>query len=254
MAKILEAVFILDASGSMQGLTSDTIGGFNSVIEQKKKQSDFDEILVTTVLFNTELKTLHDRINIAEVKKMTDTEYVAEGCTALYDAIGETIEHIAYIRKYIRKEDVPEYTMFFIITDGLENSSKKFSHAEVTKLIDEKGEEGWEFVFLGANIDVEKESDNIGVGAYSAFSATDDGVRDMWRVGVSERIDIDEFDVRPCLSPKRLKNFCESEIDLYDPSLTVREKNAIKRAQKKAKETKAKDGETTEPAQDGKTY
>ena len=246
MAKILEAVFILDASGSMDHLTSDTIGGFNSTIKQKKKESGFEKILVTTVTFNTEIKTVHDRINIAKVKKLTEKEYVARGCTALYDAIGKTINHIAYIRKYLREEDVPEYTMFFIITDGLENSSREFSHEDITKLIDEKGEDGWEFIFLGANIDVEKESDSIGVGAYSAFDATGDGVRDMWAVNVSKKLREDAFEERP-----DVMNYCRECCDLgIDPNdylkendieLSVREKNALKREQKKAQNKKAEE-------------
>lgn len=159
--KITELVFILDRSGSMGGLESDTIGGFNSLIEKQKKQEG--ECLVTTVLFDHELLTLHDRIPLGEVKPLTEKDYVVRGCTALIDAIGSTVDHISKIRKYIRKTDVPENTMFVIITDGYENASRKYSSDEVKRLIEQKKELGWEFLFIGANIDAVETAKHFGI-------------------------------------------------------------------------------------------
>ena len=158
---ITELVFILDRSGSMAGLESDTIGGFNSLIDKQKKQEG--ECLVTTVLFDSTPETIHDRLDLREIGKMTENEYQVGGCTALIDAIGGTIEHIDTIRKYIRKDDVPEHTMFVIITDGLENASRRFSSAKVKKEIEAHKEAGWEFLFMGANIDAVETAGNLGI-------------------------------------------------------------------------------------------
>ena len=149
---LTELVFILDRSGSMAGLESDTIGGFNSMLEKQKKQDG--KAFVTTVLFNSENQTLHDRAALETVAPMTDRDYTACGCTALLDAIGTTIEHISDIHRYIRPEDVPAHTVFVITTDGMENASKQFDAAQVRAMVEQKKEEfGWEFLFLGANID-----------------------------------------------------------------------------------------------------
>lgn len=148
---ITELVFILDRSGSMAGLESDTIGGFNSLIEKQKQQEG--ECFVTTVLFDHEILTLHDRVKLADVKPLTNREYEVRGCTALVDAIGETVTHISDIHRYAREEDVPENTLFVIITDGMENASKNYSSQQVKQLISQKKELGWEFLFIGANID-----------------------------------------------------------------------------------------------------
>ncbi len=149
---LTELVFILDRSGSMAGLESDTIGGFNSMLEKQKKQEG--KAFVTTVLFNSENQTLHDRAALETVAPMTDRDYTACGCTALLDAIGTTIEHISDIHRYIRPEDVPAHTVFVITTDGMENASKQFDAAQVRAMVEQKKEEfGWEFLFLGANID-----------------------------------------------------------------------------------------------------
>ena len=156
-----ELVFILDRSGSMAGLVSDTIGGFNGMIEKQKKESG--EALVTTVLFSDAAATLHDRLPIASVPAMTEREYAVGGCTALLDAIGETVGHIADIHRYIRPEDVPEHTLFVITTDGMENASKKFGSDEVKKLIEKQKEAGWEFLFLGANIDAVETAKHFGI-------------------------------------------------------------------------------------------
>ncbi len=155
-------VFILDRSGSMGGLEKDTIGGYNSLIEKQKKEEG--EALVSTVLFDHEQEVLLDREPLDKVKKMTEDEYYVRGCTALLDAIGGAIHHIGNIHKYAREEDVPEKTIFVITTDGLENASKRYSYRDVKKMIKRQEEKyGWEFLFLGANIDVAKESDRLGI-------------------------------------------------------------------------------------------
>ena len=176
----LELVFILDKSGSMHGLEADTIGGFNSVIDEQKKAEG--EVLVSTVLFSNESETVHDRVSIGEIKPMTDDDYRTGGCTALLDAVGGTIEHIEKIHKYIRAEDVPEKTMFVITTDGLENASRKFQGDQVRKMVEKKKKGGWEFIFLASNIDAAEAAESIGVGAENAaqFDATPVGSRMMF--------------------------------------------------------------------------
>lgn len=159
---ITELVFILDRSGSMGGLESDTIGGFNALIEKQRKQDG--ECFVTTVLFDDCIETLHDRVSLGEIQKLTDKDYTVRGCTALIDAIGETVKHISDVHRYIRKEDVPEHTMFVITTDGLENASHRYSSDEVKKLIEQKKELGWEFLFIGANIDAVETAKHFGIG------------------------------------------------------------------------------------------
>ncbi|MGN1418731.1 MAG: hypothetical protein ACI4W6_05330 [Acutalibacteraceae bacterium] len=159
---ITELVFILDRSGSMAGLESDTIGGFNAMIEKQKKQSG--ECYVSTVLFDNESEVLHDRVKLNEIKKMTDSDYTVRGCTALIDAIGGAIHHIGNIHKYARKEDVPEHTLFVITTDGMENASHRYSSQKVKAMIEKQKEKyGWEFLFIGANIDAVTTAKNFGI-------------------------------------------------------------------------------------------
>lgn len=159
-----ELVFILDRSGSMAGLETDTIGGFNAMIEKQKKEAG--EALVTTVLFDNESVTVHDRIPLQEVPPLTEKEYFTRGCTALLDAVGGTIRHIANIHRYIRREDVPERTLFVITTDGYENASRYYDYDKVRRLIEhEKTKYGWEFLFLGANIDAAAEAKRFGIAA-----------------------------------------------------------------------------------------
>ncbi len=159
---MIELVFILDKSGSMSGLESDTIGGFNSMIERQKKESG--EAFVSTILFNDESKVIHDRVPIKDVPKMVAEEYYVGGCTALLDAVGGAIRHIGNIHKYARKEDVPEKTLFIITTDGMENASRRYNYREVKRLITNQREKyGWEFIFLGANIDAEEEGEKFGI-------------------------------------------------------------------------------------------
>ena len=164
-----ELVFILDRSGSMSGLESDTIGGFNSMIAKQKRQSG--EALVSTVLFDNESFIIHDRLPLEKVPPMTEKEYFTRGCTALLDAVGGAIRHIGNIHKYARKEDVPEKTMFIITTDGYENASRRYDYDTVRRMIEhEKEKYGWEFLFLGANIDAAKEAARFGIDADRAVN------------------------------------------------------------------------------------
>lgn len=159
-----ELVFILDRSGSMSGLETDTIGGFNSVIEKQKREDG--EALVSTVLFDGSATLLHDRLPLDKVPPMTEREYFARGTTALLDAVGETIRHIARVHKYARREDVPEKTLFVITTDGMENSSRRYSYEAVKDMVAHEQEKyGWEFLFLGANIDAAALAERIGIQA-----------------------------------------------------------------------------------------
>ena len=160
---ITELVFILDRSGSMSGLESDTIGGFNAMIEKQKKEDG--TALVSTVLFNQMSTVVHDRADLRTIEPMTDAVYTVGGCTALLDAIGDAVHHIRNIHKYIRPEDVPAHTMFIITTDGMENASRRFSAKDVRKLIGQQKELGWEFLFLGANIDAVETASHIGIDA-----------------------------------------------------------------------------------------
>ncbi len=161
---ITELVFILDRSGSMAGLEADTIGGFNSMIEKQRRQDG--ECYVSTVLFDNDSEVVHDRVKLSEIKNMTEDDYFVRGCTALIDAIGGAIHHIGSIHKYARPEDVPERTMFVIMTDGMENASCEYSGEKVKKMIEKKKEKyGWEFLFIGANIDSVETASHYGIGA-----------------------------------------------------------------------------------------
>ena len=159
---ITELVFILDRSGSMSGLEADTIGGFNSLIEKQRRQEG--ECFVSTVLFDNDSEVLHDRVKLADVKPMTDRDYTVRGCTALLDALGGAIRHIANIHKYARPEDVPEHTVFVITTDGMENASRRYDADRVKRMIEhEKEKYGWEFLFLAANIDAVSTARRFGI-------------------------------------------------------------------------------------------
>ena len=164
---LTELVFILDRSGSMSGLEADTIGGFNSMIQKQKKEEG--EAIVSTVLFDDECDVIHDRVNISDVKKMTEEDYYVRGCTALLDAVGGAIHHIGNVHKYAREEDCPGKTLFVITTDGMENASKEYSFSKVKKMIQRQQEKyKWEFVFLGANIDAIEVAGNMGIKASRA--------------------------------------------------------------------------------------
>ncbi|MBQ7922818.1 MAG: VWA domain-containing protein [Clostridia bacterium] len=159
---ITELVFILDRSGSMAGLESDTIGGFNAMIEKQKKIDG--KCFVSTVLFDNVSEVLHDRVELAAIQPMTDKDYTVGGCTALIDAIGGAIHHIGNIHKYARPEDVPEHTVFVITTDGMENASHRYTADKVKNMVQRQTEKfRWEFLFLGANIDAVETANNIGI-------------------------------------------------------------------------------------------
>ena len=160
---VSELVFILDRSGSMSGLEGDTIGGFNSLIN-KQKQLD-GTCYVSTVLFDDRSETLHDRVDLREIRPMTACDYTVRGCTALLDALGGAIRHIEQIHRYARPEDVPAHTTFVIMTDGLENACRHYDSETVKRMIERKKEEkGWEFLFLAANIDAVQTAARYGIG------------------------------------------------------------------------------------------
>ena len=161
MANTTEVVFILDKSGSMAGLEKDTIGGFNSMLAKHKNGEN--AAYVSTVLFSTESEVIHDRLPIAEVPELTEKEYFVGGGTALLDAMGDAIKHIRNIHKYARPEDVPAKTFFIITTDGEENSSEKYSYDDIKKLVEDQKEKGWDFVFMGANIDAFDIASHLGI-------------------------------------------------------------------------------------------
>ena len=166
---LTEVVFILDRSGSMSGLEADTIGGFNSMIAKQKKEEG--EAYISTVLFDDQTEVLYDRVPIQRVEPMNDNQYYVRGCTALLDALGGAIHHIGNVHKYARKEDRPEKTLFIITTDGMENASHKYSYDKVKKMVErQKKEYGWEFLFLGANIDAIEVAGRFGIAANRAIN------------------------------------------------------------------------------------
>lgn len=175
MNNITEIVYILDRSGSMSGLEEDTIGGFNSMIDKQKKTNE--KAFVSTILFDNETTVLHDRVPINKIGKMTNKQYYTRGSTALLDAIGGSINHIGNIHKYARKEDVPSKTIFVITTDGMENASRNYSYETIHGMIKRQKEKyGWEFIFIGANIDSEKEAGRFGIGKERAVNYMHDKV------------------------------------------------------------------------------
>ena len=166
---LTEIIFILDRSGSMSGLEADTIGGFNSMIEKQKKADG--EAMISTVLFDNVSEVIHDRVSVLDIQPMTDKDYTVRGCTALLDAIGGAIHHIGNIHKYARAEDVPEHTLFVITTDGMENASRLYNAERVKQMIErQKARYGWEFLFLGANIDAVETARHFGIGADRAVN------------------------------------------------------------------------------------
>ena len=179
---ITELVFILDRSGSMSGLESDTVGGFNTMIEKQKKQNA--PCYVSTVLFNHTSEVLYDRVKLGEVQRMTEEDFFVGGSTALMDAIGGAIHHIGNIHKYIRPEDVPANTMFVIMTDGMENASRNYNSDRVKQMIErQKKRYGWEFLFIGANIDAVETAARYGIDADRAvnYHADKEGTRVVYQ-------------------------------------------------------------------------
>ena len=170
---LTELVMILDRSGSMGGLESDTIGGYNSML--KKQREEDGEVLVSTVLFDDRSEVLYDRVPLERMPQMTEKEYYVRGCTALLDAVGGAIRHIGNVHKYAREEDRPEKTIFVITTDGLENASREYSYGRVKKMVEQQKEKyGWEFLFLGANIDAIETAGRFGISADRAANYNSD--------------------------------------------------------------------------------
>lgn len=192
-----ELVFILDRSGSMAGLEKDTIGGFNSMLEKQRKEPG--NAVVSTVLFDNQAEVIHDRVALADVPDLTDREYYVRGCTALLDAVGGAIYHIGNVHKYARREDVPEKTLFIITTDGMENASRRYTYDKVRRMIEhEKEKYGWEFLFLGANIDAAVEAKRFGIDESMAanYHCDEEGTALNYEV-ISEAI----TSVRACAAP-----------------------------------------------------
>ena len=160
-----DVVFILDRSGSMGGLESDTIGGYNSLLEKQRKSEE--KIKVTTVLFDDRYELLHNREDIENVKPMTNEDYYVRGCTALYDAVGKTIN--------LLKNTSSEKVLMVITTDGLENASREFRGNDIRKIISQQKEKGWEFLFLGANIDSAETAERMGIDRSRAADYVPDG-------------------------------------------------------------------------------
>ena len=159
---LTELVMILDRSGCMGGLESDTIGGYNSML--RKQRETEGEVLVSTVLFDDRSEVLYDRIPLEKMPQMTEKEYYVRGCTALLDAVGGAIHHIGNVHKYAREEDRPEKTIFVITTDGLENASREYTYDRVKQMVERQKEKyGGEFLFLGANIDAIKTAGRFGI-------------------------------------------------------------------------------------------
>ena len=170
---LTELVMILDRSGSMGGLESDTIGGYNSML--KKQREEEGEVLVSTILFDDRSEVLYDRVPLEKMPQMTEKEYYVRGCTALLDAVGGAIRHIGNVHKYAREEDRPEKTIFVITTDGLENASREYSYGRVKKMVEQQKEKyGWEFLFLGANIDAIETAGRFGISADRAANYNSD--------------------------------------------------------------------------------
>ena len=194
---LTELVFILDRSGSMAGLEADTIGGFNAMTQKQRKEPG--EALVSTVLFDNETQVIHDRVPLDKVPALTQKEYYVRGCTALLDAIGGAIHHIRNIHKYARPEDVPEKTLFVITTDGMENASRRYTYDKVKAMIEHQREKyGWEFLFLGANIDAAREAARFGIRADRAANYHADHIgTEVIYEAVSEAV----CQVRSCAAP-----------------------------------------------------
>ena len=171
-AELTELVFILDRSGSMNGLESDTIGGFNGMLAKQKAERE--KVNVTTVLFDDEVEVIHDRFPIDIIEPLTDEEYFVRGCTALLDAVGEVVKKIENVQKHLPEAHKAGKVIFVITTDGLENSSVEYTYNDIKRMIEAKKECGWEFLFLGANIDAGKEAEKMGIARERAVTYEND--------------------------------------------------------------------------------
>ena len=190
-----ELVFILDRSGSMSGLEDDTIGGFNGMLKKQKEESD--SINVTTVLFDDKVDIIHDRFPISIVQPLTDKDYYVRGCTALLDAVGEAIHKIENVEEHLPESHKASKVIFVITTDGHENSSRNYSYSQIKKMIEAKKEAGWEFLFLGANIDAVGEAEKLGISRNRAVTYEND------KEGVSLNYEVVGSAVRKAVSRKR---------------------------------------------------
>ena len=190
-----ELVFILDRSGSMSGLEDDTIGGFNGMLRKQKAENE--NVSVTTVLFDDKVDIIHDRFPIGIVEPLTEKDYYVRGCTALLDAVGESIHKIENVEEHLPEDYKAEKIIFVITTDGHENSSKRYSYTQIRKMIEAKKEMGWEFLFLGANIDAVGEAEKIGISRNRAVTYEND------REGVALNYEVVGSAVRRAVSRKR---------------------------------------------------
>ncbi len=170
---ITELVFVIDRSGSMGGLESDTIGGVNSVLAKNREVDG--EAYVTTILFDHQIAYLHDHVELSQVANLTRKDYQVRGCTALLDAVGEAIEHTKKVQHYLPKTHRAGHVVVTIITDGLENASKRYTYPKIKELIEKQRGKGWEFIFLGANIDVAAEAQRMGISQEMATPYVSDG-------------------------------------------------------------------------------
>lgn len=185
---LTELVFILDRSGSMSGLERDTIGGYNSLLQKQKKEPG--DAIITTVLFDDRYELLHDRINLPGIAPITDKEYYVRGSTALLDAVGKTINKIVNVQRHTAKEEQAEHVMFVITTDGMENTSREYSYEKISQMIDhQKKRYGWEFIFLGANIDAIATAERFGISRDRAsnYNADSEGTSLNYEV-ISETV------------------------------------------------------------------
>lgn len=165
---LTELVFIVDRSGSMSGLESDTIGGLNATLDRHRAVEG--EVIVSTVLFSHRTRVLHDRVPLDKVEPLSKADYRAYGNTALLDAVGGSIRHIERVQRYLPEEHRAEHVIFVIITDGMENSSRRYTCQQVRELIEQKERDGWEFLFLGANFNAEEEASRLGIAADRAVT------------------------------------------------------------------------------------
>ena len=184
---ITEVVFILDRSGSMGGLEADTIGGYNSMLAKQKEEEG--DVLISTVLFDDRTEVIHDRKSLKDVAPLTDKEYYVRGCTALLDAIGGSIHHINQVQKEMPEDQRPDKTIFIITTDGLENASQVYNYDKVKKMVEKKkAKKGWEFIFMGANIDAIDVANKFGVAANRAVTYESDCVGTSINYGIMSDI------------------------------------------------------------------